>query len=370
MKVNKNKNCGYIKNFWFLSYVSFLLFYILLGANCSQNMSPDGEQLVQGKPVTKEVINKDVHVYTVKLERGQFLTLFVEQYDVDLITEVYTPKGDLLGQFDTPTSGRGTEQIRIGAETSGNYNIEIYTLSERAEPSKYKVEIDSIRPTTERDHQILSAIKFHQEADKLRAKPETIRESLPFYEKALQIWRGLGELPDEANTLRAMGFAYQRIEELENARNHFGQALEIWEKIGDWRSAAFTHIIFGVISKKQNDYENGLQEDLKAQPFWEKADDIPEYTQNLVRIGNDYLKLQKRAEAVTYFEQALEQSRRLERKSIQAYVLSECGNAQATFGNKNEALNFYRQSLELWKSLNQDKVVAGLEEKIAKLQVN
>jgi hypothetical protein len=43
---------------------------------------------------------------------------------------------------------------------------------------------------------------------------------------------------------------------------------------------------------------------------------------------------------------------------------------QATVGNKNEALNFYRQSLELWRNLKQDKVVANLEEKIAKLEAN
>ncbi len=92
--------------------------------------------------------------------------------------------------------------------------------------------------------------------------------------------------------------------------------------------------------------------------------------QNLVRIGNDYIKLQKTAEALAYFEKALENSHRLERKSIQAYVLSECGNAQATVGNKNEALNFYRQSLDLWRNLKQDKVVANLEEKIAKLEAN
>ena len=62
-----------------------------------------------------------------------------------------------------------------------------------------------------------------------------------------------------------------------------------------------------------------------------------------------------------------ESSRYVARKSIQAYILSECGNAQATVGNKDFAVNFYRQSIELWKTLKQDKVVTDLEEKIAKL---
>jgi len=80
--------------------------------------------------------------------------------------------------------------------------------------------------------------------------------------------------------------------------------------------------------------------------------------------------LQNKAEALRYFEQALENSRRLEQKSIQAYVLSECGNVHATIGNKNEALNFYKQSLAIWKNLKQDKIAANLEEKIAKLETN
>ncbi len=95
---------------------------------------------------------------------------------------------------------------------------------------------------------------------------------------------------------------------------------------------------------------------------------MPEYTQNLVRIGNDYIKLQNNTEALRYFEQALDSSRQVKRKSVQAYVLSEFGNAQATVGNKTEALNFYRQSVELWRNLKQEKVVARLEEKITKLE--
>jgi len=362
MKPNQNRLR--VKNLWLLFFVSLTVF---AGANCSQNSSPDMERLSQGKPITNNIINDEIHSYVVRLERGQFLSLGIEQHDVDTIAKVIAPNGEIVGEFDTPTSGRGTEIIRVGAKTAGDYLIDVYTLSERAEPGEYTVKIVDFRPITERDQKVLVAVKFHQEADRLRAKPETRPDSIPVYEKALEIWRELGERAEEGNTLRAMGFAYQRMEDLEKAKAHFGQALAIWEETDDYRSAAFTHIIFGVIAKKQNDLEKGLQEDLAAQSLWEKANDMPEYTQNLVRVGNDYLKLQNKTEALAYFQKALENSRKLERKSIQAYILSECGNAQATIGNRNEALNFYRQSIELWKSLNQDKVVASLEEKIAKL---
>ena len=365
MSMRENKSLNYRKNFLLSACILILTVF---GANCSKTF--DREKLALGEPITKSIINEEIHSYTVALEKGQFLALTIEQHDVDVITKVFAPNGELIGEFDTPTSGRGTEQIRIGADASGDYRFDIYTLSERAEPGEYKLEIAAFRPLTERDSKILAAVKLHQEADILRAKPETRANSLPVYEKALQIWRKLGEQSDEANTLRAMGFAFQRMDELEKAKSYFGKALAIWEQNGDSRSAAFTHIIFGVIAKKQNDLQTGLQEDLAAQPLWQQANDLPEYTQNLVRIGNDYIKLQNNTEALKYFGQALESSHKLKRKSIQAYVLSECGNAQSTLGNKNEALKFYKQSIELWKNLKQDKVVANLEEKIDKLQAN
>lgn len=366
--MNKNKNRGCVKNLRLIGYVSLLAFYVVTGTNCTRTLSPETEQLAEGKPVTKQLKNDEIHSYAVALEAGQFLGLAIEQHDVDVIIKVFAPNGESLGEFDTPTNGRGTETVRIGAKTAGDYRIEIYTLSERAESGQYKLEIAEFRPVTDRDREILSAVGFHQEADRLRADAETRRASLPLYEKALQIWREVGEQKDEANTLRAMGFAYQRLDELEQAKAHFGQALDIWEQLGDWRSAAFTHIIFGVISKKQNDYESGLQEDLRALPLWEKVGDAPEYTQNLVRIGNDYVKLQKKAEALAYFEQALEYSRRVESRAVKAFVLSQYGDAHAAFGNKTEALNFYQQSLALWESLKQEKTGSVLKEKIAKLQ--
>ena len=363
----KNKNNTFIKH---LGIFVCLSIFAVFGASCRRDSSSKTAQLTPENPVTNKIMNDEVHGFTAYLEKGQFVNLAVEQRDVDVITKVFAPTGELIGEFDTPTSGRGTEQIRIGTDTAGEYRIEIYTLSERAEPGEYKLSIADFHPLTTRDQKILAAVKFHQEADILRSKPETRRDSMAVYEKALAIWRELGEKADEGNTLRAMAFAFQRENELEKAKEHFGKALEIWNQTGDVRSAAFTHVIFGVIAKKQNDLQTGLEEDLKAQPLWERANDLPEATQNLVRLGNDYIKLQNTAEALKYFEKALDASQKLERKSVRAYVLSECGNAQTTVGNKAEALKFYRQSLELWKTLKQDKTVADLEQKIAKLEAS
>lgn len=363
MTNNKNR-CFAAKNFWLLVCVSMLTVF---AANCAKNSSPETERLSQGQPVTNSIVNDEIHSYLVTLEKGQYLGLAIEQRDVDTIAKVYAPGGELLGEFDTPTSGRGTEIVRIGAETSGDYRIDVYTLSERAEPGEYTIKISDFRPLTPRDRKSLEAVRLHQKADKLRAEAETRPASIPLYNQALEIWRELSERAEEGNTLRAMGFAYQRMDDIERAKEYFGRALEIWNDIGDYRSAAFTHVILGVMAKKQNELEKGLRFDLNAQTLWDKSGDTPELAQNLARIGSDYVKLQNREKAFEYYEQALEKSRSLDKKSVQAYVLGGYGDAHAAFGNKTEALDFYRQSQEIWKNLNQEKAVENLREKIARL---
>ncbi len=115
MKANKNR--GRVKN---LRLIFCVLMLAVFGASCSKNSSPNAEQLAPGKPVTKSIVNDEIHSYTVELEKGQFLALAIEQRDVDVITKVYAPNDELVGEFDTPTSGRGTEKIRIGADAGGD----------------------------------------------------------------------------------------------------------------------------------------------------------------------------------------------------------------------------------------------------------
>ena len=64
-----------------------------MGASCFSNQTIDPNQLVKENPVTKNIVNDEVHTYTVKLEKGLFVSLAVEQHDVDIITKVFAPNG-------------------------------------------------------------------------------------------------------------------------------------------------------------------------------------------------------------------------------------------------------------------------------------
>lgn len=351
----------------------FLLAFLLLTVSLkewAQDRPASSTVLKAGRPVTKSMAGKDRHLYTVHLKKGMYLGLSVEQRDVDVLTEVFDPNSKSMGKFDAPTSERGTERIRIGAEVTGDYRIDVSTSSELAGPGKYKLEITALNQMNARDKRVLMAVGLQQEAIRLRSKADKRKDAISVYVKAVEIWRELRLPADEANTLRSIAFVYQRADRIDKAREYFGKALEIWERIGDVRSAAFTHVIYGGYSRKQNDFQPALEHDLRARQLWLKADDKPEQTHNLVQIGNDHLSLGHKAEALEHFQKALDLVRRIGRKSIEALVLSEYGDAKAKLGNKAEALAMYRQSAALWKSFKQDKIAADVEEKIVKLSAN
>ena len=180
--MHKNNNCFRTTIRRLICGFCLLLSAIALGTSCSVRGT---ERLAKGQPVTDSIVNDDLHYYTVGLEKGQYLALTIDQHDVDVIAKVFAPNGDLIGEFDTPTSGRGTETVRIGAETAGEYRVEIYTLSARAEPGDYTIKMVDFHPMTERDRRILSAVNLHLEADRLRANADTRPACLPVYEKAL-----------------------------------------------------------------------------------------------------------------------------------------------------------------------------------------
>ena len=344
--------------------------FTLSSTSWSQVVPVSSMALKRSRPVTKSMAGKDRHIYTVRLDKGMYLGVTVDQRDVDVTTEVFGPDSTSLGKFDAPTSERGIERARIGADVTGDYRIEVFTASELAGPGRYTIEIKEMRKTTEQDARILKAVSLQREAIRLRMKAETRKDAIPVYESAVQIWRELKLPADEANTLRAIAFVYQRADQIDKAKEYFGKALEIWERIGDTRSAAFTHVIYGVYSRRQNDFRAALEHDLRARKLWLKANDTPEQTHNLVQIGDDYLSLGERKHAFKSFQQGLDLIRRIGRKSIEAQVLNKYGDAHAKVGNKAEALNMYRQSVELWKLFKQDKIAAEVEEKIAKLSAD
>lgn len=216
------------------------------------------------------------------------------------------------------------------------------------------------------------------------------KKALSYYEQALACWRVAGDLRGEANTLRNMGTV---IITLDQALDYFNQSLQRWREVGDrlwearvlydiaarntqcddalqcgdrqtaldyflrslqvWQTvddrAGITNLLFYLAQfcdwqgdrQKARDYYNQAFQHALATGFRTRAASI------LLRLGETYYVEGEYQTALAYYRQAYSFSRGLGNEG-EAYTLYNLGIAAATFGEKQQALDYFNQSLRLW----------------------
>lgn len=325
-------------------------------------------EIKRNRPIVRELKGGEAHDYRIRLKQGEYAHLVVEQRSIDVIVGVMDTAGKSLGDFDSPTGLGGTEQVRFIADAAGEYRIVARALKTEAYGGSYEVKIAAIRKATAQDKRLCAAIKAQILGDELRAKDATRRQSLEQYARALELWRAARDRAGEASTLRAIGFAYVRLGDDEQAYRHFDQSLTIWRALGDRRSEAYIHLIFATIHTRRGDHQRALDERLLALPLWRAEGDVIEETTTLTVIGLSHSRLKQKAEAIQRYEQALALSRRSGNRALLADVLRRFGALHESFGETQPALEFYQQSLELWRAMGRRSQEADVEEKIKKLR--
>src|ERR1700740_1363745 len=65
--------------------------------------------LVVGKSIERDLQGGQIHVYSVTMTAGQFLSVVVDQLGIDLLVKVYGPDGRLISEFDSPNGTQGPE---------------------------------------------------------------------------------------------------------------------------------------------------------------------------------------------------------------------------------------------------------------------
>jgi len=83
----------------------------------------------------------EVHKYQVLLSAGQYLELVVEQRGVDVVVAALRPDGTKISEVDSPNGTQGPEPVSIGANTSGQYQVEVRSLEANAAPGRYEIRI-------------------------------------------------------------------------------------------------------------------------------------------------------------------------------------------------------------------------------------
>src|SRR5215471_11411604 len=112
--------------------VALLLSRVVLG-------SADLETLEPGHRVERPLRGGEAHSYGVRLERGQFLRLAVDQRGIDVITTLSDSSGRDRVASDSSLGQFGVETLCFVADRADDYRITIRAFDPEVVPGAYEL---------------------------------------------------------------------------------------------------------------------------------------------------------------------------------------------------------------------------------------
>jgi CHAT domain-containing protein/Tfp pilus assembly protein PilF len=360
-------------------------------AKYSERDADDLTGITGGKPVVKELLSGDVHVYKVELKSRQYCRVIIEQRGTNLSIAIYGPDDRKLDE----TLGRehASTPLSLIAETAGTYRLEVRALEKRPARGRYELKTEEIRIATKEDGYRIAADRARREAERLLAewKVEFRPKAVEKCEGARANWRKAGERAEEADTLNRIGEIYELSGEPKRALRYYDQALSIGGELNDQRRIAqtknlmfFVHLLLGDTQKafqcatealrlsRDGGYKNeeaqalynvgeyyswlgDFQETLnhlnEAMPLWDSASNRRGAAQILTRLGFTYRRLSETQKALHSYQQALSLWSAVNDERWRAETLTELGHLYSRLGEKQKALNLFNQAVRLAKSI-------------------
>jgi two-component sensor histidine kinase len=103
-----------------------------------------------------------------------------------------------------------------------------------------------------------------------------------------------------------LGYVYERRGQLDRAADYAMEALGLGEELGDKKAVALAYSDLSNIFWKQGNYEKGLKYGIKSVVIFEERGVIDlDYDFTLYVVANNYLKLNRREDALRYYEHSL-----------------------------------------------------------------
>lgn len=378
--------------------------------------------------------------YELSLRRGQYLEAVIQQNGVDVVVRVLDPLGNLLLRVDSPNAAQGPEELFLVADTAGRHLLEI----EAAEGTgSYEVRVEALRAAApedrkraaaavaysharlfEKEGKTASAAGSYQEAARLwgevgseaheawslfrlgklfvddSARRRDVVEAL---DRALALFRRVGDRRQEATTLTYLGRVWGDTEEIERASRNYEQALAllkhlegklfdeatclndlailrvrqgrlqaaidlysqavgVWQRQGDRRSEATTRTNLGFLYASLGEgllaldqYRHALALlDVRPEP----ADVAMQRAVTLNKLGDALLWIEGPEPALAYLREALDLRLRQHDTSGQAVTLNSIGLARLEADRPREALEAFRSAGDIFRRLGNEPAQA------------
>lgn len=174
------------------------------------------------------------------------------------------------------------------------------------------------------------------------------KRALESFQKALEIWRRVGNSNSEATTLLNMGGFYMAHDDLKAAREAVESALRLYGGGGNNRALAIAYNQLGEIQADQGENENAVASWQQALSLARQTQDHDEERAILGRLALGYAQLKQTEKSNEIIEQLVVSLPQIADKSDAAQTNFVIGLAYKTTGQNDKAKPFFTQAQALW----------------------
>ncbi len=192
---------------------------------------PAGPALQAGTVVERDLKGGETHAYPVDLQAGQFLRVVVQEEGIAVVVRLLTPQDAEVTGVDSLMAGHSEEDLAVVAPASGLYRMEIRSTDRKAAPGRYRLRVEGPRPAGESDETRAEAVKAAwSAASEVKDDQDANRRRVQSLERALLLWRQLGEKRRTAETLFVLGYFRSSLPAgSEQAVTEFLESATLWE---------------------------------------------------------------------------------------------------------------------------------------------
>jgi CHAT domain-containing protein len=293
--------------------------------------------------------------WTLAAAAGQQIELDVDAIDVELEISAVSPLGAIVVRGTTKFSRR----LSFLANDAGTYRIVVHAPPRTTSCGRYELALNAGRgfsppPALAAQRDFLTAVDLLGEQ-----KAAATRSAITRFESSLKVWRELGDVRREADTLHALGIAHSRLTQHREAIAQHERALTIRRELGDLAGEAasleaigFAHEAISDLAKAREAFEPALALSRRLGSRTGEARQLTGLGAVLQRSG----KIKESFEAL---DAAQRINRQLDDRAAEVMTLRWIGNAWMAAGERGKSRDISEQALALAKQLG-DRAETGL----------
>ncbi len=304
-----------------------------------------------------------VQGFAVDLRSGELVRFAVEQQGIDVTLRLSAPGDEIVWEVDSPNGSHGPEELVAIAPVAGRYRLEVEASPDASAPGTYAMNPPEHRPATEADRELVAADhRYHEVRRWVRDNP---RQAVSGLEPLLEVWRDLGDVRREAETLKTLCAAYPKLKRPDAAERACTQAIDLYRALGDERRLALMLQNTGAIYLRQGDPEWALKLLEESRSLFENHGDKHRLLNTLARLVTAYRQMGLVEQALAAIDLAREESRGIERSQSDALRLTEIADALRDFRRAKEAIGYYEKALIIYMSFGNERAAALCRLRIA-----